>query len=198
MSLSAIPTDAVFRDRLSHVDHCILDPCRSSNTGSLDIAPTVAPNAGSASVTLTITVEVMDRVGARASKTFSLTINAKPQIRALQQAHALTVGRFKLVQLELLFGTAPLTLSAASSNTSLIPHANLVAQGSAVLVTAWTREGSCLILVTVRDSKGQQATTNFSVTVNRNYSQTSQPDYNVSLRSCCSACGADPSTDGFT
>lgn len=123
-----------------------------------------------------VTVTVSDGSSA-VVKTFTLTVNAVndlPTISAVSDASidedaTLAAVAFTVGDVETAAGS--LTLSAASSNTTLVPVANVVFGGTGanrtVAVTpAANQFGSALITITVRDADGGTATEEFTLTVN--------------------------------
>ena len=123
--------------------------------------------------TTTITVRVTDGANAFVEETFVLTVNAPPTITAIADVNinedantgniAFTVGDAETP-------VANLTLSATSSNTTLVPVNNITFGGSGanrtVLVTPVANvSGSSTITVRVSDATGLSTTETFVVNV---------------------------------
>ncbi len=136
---------------------------------------TATPTANAIGTT-TVTVTVTDCAGATATDTFILTVaaaNNNPTISNISDqttnedtstgAIAFTIGDVETP-------VANLTVSGSSSNTALVPNANIVFGGSGanrtVTVTpAANQNGSAIITVTVTDANGASANDTFVLTV---------------------------------
>lgn len=126
-----------------------------------------------ASGTTTITVRVTDGANGFVEETFVLSVNAAPTISAIgdvtinEDANTGTIG-FTVGDQETAAGS--LTLSATSSNTTLVPLNNITFGGSGanrtVLVTPVANaSGSSIITVRVTDASGLSTTETFVVNV---------------------------------
>lgn len=125
---------------------------------------------GAATITLTAT----DSGGLSSTETFVVTVNAAPTISPV--ADVTTNVNTATSPLSVTLGdditaAAILVLSATSSNSSLIPNANIALAGSgasrtAVVTPAANLSGSSTITLTVTDANGLSATETFVVTVN--------------------------------
>jgi hypothetical protein len=137
---------------------------------------TVTP-AANQSGTATITITVTDANGATASDTFLLTVNAvndPPSIsdianQTISEDAATAALAFTVGDTETPAGS--LTLSGTSSNTTLVPNANIVFGGAGasrtVTVTpAANQNGTATITVTVTDANSGTASDTFTLTVN--------------------------------
>lgn len=128
----------------------------------------VTPAAGLAG-TATITVTVTDADGGQAAGTFVLTVNSLPVISPISdRAIAINTGTgtipFTVSDAETAAGS--LVLAGSSSNTALVPHANIVLGGSganrSVSVTpAAGLAGTAEITLTASDGTGTAAETFF-------------------------------------
>jgi len=135
---------------------------------------TPAPNQSGATI-ITITVE--DEDGLQASDSFVLTVNAvndPPTISDIADTDtdedtpkgpiAFTIG-----DVETLPGD--LVLTKASSNTTLVPLANIIFGGTganrtATIIPELNQHGTATITITVEDEGGLQASDSFVLTVN--------------------------------
>ncbi len=137
---------------------------------------TVTP-AANQSGTATITVTVTDGNSATATDTFILTVNAindLPSIsdiadQSTNEDTATAALAFTIGDIETAAGS--LTVTATSSNTALVPNANLVLGGSGANRTltatpAANQSGTATITVTVTDGNSATATDTFTLTVN--------------------------------
>ncbi|QDU24182.1 beta strand repeat-containing protein [Urbifossiella limnaea] len=134
---------------------------------------TVTPAAGQ-SGTATITLTVTDAGGLTATDTFVLTVNAPPTIsdvgsRAVNQGASTGALGFTVGDAET--AASSLTVTATSSNLTLVPASGLVLGGSGasrtVTVTpAAGQSGTATITLTVTDAGGLTATDTFVLTVN--------------------------------
>jgi surface-anchored protein len=128
---------------------------------------------GSTTITLTVT----DEIGLTATDTFTLTVtsvNDVPTIsdvgnQSIDQNQATGALAFTVGDVET--AVAALTVSASSSNTTLIPNGNIVISGSGanrtVIVTPATNQsGSATITLTVTDGEGESSSDTFLVNVN--------------------------------
>jgi gliding motility-associated-like protein len=134
----------------------------------------VTPAAGQ-SGDATITLTVSDGT-ATASTTFTVTVtsvNDPPTITAIQpqttnEDTPTSAIAFTLADAETAVGS--LTVSGTSSDTQLVPDANIVISGSGaaksvVITPTQDKNGSTTITLTVTDSNGGSAQTTFTLTV---------------------------------
>ena len=134
---------------------------------------TVAPATG-ATGSATITLTVSDGNGGTATETFIVTVNANPTISDVANATVnedVAAGPFNVTVGDDLTAAGSLNLTATSSNTALVPNANITLGGSGsartVLVTPVANaSGTTTITLTVTDANGLTATDTFTVTVN--------------------------------
>jgi hypothetical protein len=137
---------------------------------------TVTP-AANQSGTATITVTVSDANSGTASDTFMLTVNAVNDPPTITDIANQTINEdgntgtlsFTVSDAETAAGS--LTLSGSSSNTTLVPNANISFNGSGanrtVTVTpAANQSGTATITVTVTDANSVTASDTFTLTVN--------------------------------
>jgi len=141
------------------------------SVGSLSFTP-----VPSASGTATLTVTVNDG-GARnhtSSRTFTVTINGAPSISQIADQvvdEDTPTAAIPIVVSDLETVATALTLTAASSNTNLVPNSNLVLGGSGTNRTltiqpATNQSGNATITVTVTDGSGHTASDSFELVVN--------------------------------
>jgi VCBS repeat-containing protein len=134
---------------------------------------TVTPVTG-ATGTATVTLTVSDGNGGTATEIFVVTVNANPTISDVANATVnedVAAGPFNITVGDDLTAAGSLTLAATSSNTALVPNANITLGGSGatrtVLVTPVANAtGTTTITLTVTDANGLTATDTFTVTVN--------------------------------
>lgn len=135
-------------------------------------ATPAANQSGSATITVTVT----DASSGTATDTFTLTVNAINDLPTISDianqsvsmntataALAFTIGDVETT-------AASLTVTATSSNTTLVPNANLVFGGSGASRTltatpATNQSGTTTITVTVTDANSGTATDTFLLTV---------------------------------
>ena len=135
--------------------------------------------------TATITITVTDPDGLSASDTFLLTVNSVNDAPTISDIGNQTINTnantgalaFTIGDIETAAGS--LTLSRSSSNTTLVPNANIIFGGSGanrtVTVTpAANQNGTATITVTVTDADHAAASDTFILTVN-----TIQPSISV-------------------
>ena len=139
---------------------------------TLTITP--APNAnGSATITITAT----DAGGLSSQRQFVLTVNAvndAPTISAIGDRtinEDTSTGAIPFTVRDVDNASGTLTLSATSSDTDLVPVANITfggggGQRTVTVTPAPNFSGSATITVTVRDAGGLTASSSFVVTVN--------------------------------
>ncbi len=140
----------------------------SGESRTLTLTP-VANQLGASTVTLT----VRDEGGLTASTSFQLTVksNTPPVIAAVPDQ----VASQGVLEIPLTIGDSEspadqLTLSAASTVTSLIPVASIVFSGNgpnrlATITPAARRSGVSRLTITVKDPQGASAETSFDVSV---------------------------------
>jgi len=129
---------------------------------------TITPANGQ-SGTATITVTVTDAGALTATDTFVLTVNGKPTISAITTqtgTEDIAIGPVSFTVGDDLTAAGSLTLSATSSDTTLVPNANIVFGGSGanrtVTVTpAANQSGTTSITITVTDGGGLTETSTF-------------------------------------
>jgi hypothetical protein len=134
---------------------------------------TVTP-AANQSGTAHITVTVTDGNGATGSDQFTLTVNALPGISNISDQSTnedTAVGPVTFTISDAETTAANLTLSGGSSNTALVPDANITFDRSGVtpkltVMPATNQSGSATITVTVDDGNGGSVFDTFIVTVN--------------------------------
>jgi hypothetical protein len=152
----------------------------------------ITPSAGQ-SGSATITVTVTDTNGISSSDSFVLTVtsvNDAPTISALPNMtleEDAATGPLPFVVSDLETPGGSLTVTASSSNTNLVPNANLALGGSGanrtITVTPQTNQfGSATISVTVTDADSASANANFTLTFNSvNDPPTVNPINNLAL-----------------
>ena len=160
----------------------------NNNNALFSVQPAVAANgtltytpAANANGSATVTVQVHDNGGVAnggvdtsAAQTFTITVTAVNDLPTIsniadQSTAGTVVGPLAVTIGDVETAAAALTLTAASSNTALVPVANVVFGGSGanrtVTVTRVTgQSGSTLITLTVGDGTGTAVDT-FTVTV---------------------------------
>lgn len=132
----------------------------------------VTPVSG-ATGTANITVRVTDADNGFAEQTFTVNIDSQPTISAIADqtiSSGTSTGALTFTVSDTETAAVDLTLSATSSNTTLVPLANISFGGTganrAVTVSpAAGLTGSSTIVVTVTDASGLTATESFVVTV---------------------------------
>lgn len=133
---------------------------------------TVTPVAG-ATGTSTITLTVTDANNAMATETFVVTVNAAPVISDVADVtidEDAVAGPFNVNVSDDITAAGSLTLTASSSNTTLVPNANIQLGGSGAVRTVTVTpvgnaSGSATITLTLTDANGLTATDTFTVTV---------------------------------
>jgi hypothetical protein len=133
----------------------------------------VTPVAG-ATGTATITLTVTDESNATATETFVVSVSGAPTISDVANATidaGAQAGPFNVTVGDDLTAAGSLTLTAASSNTALLPNANITLGGSGsartVLLTPLAGvSGDTTITLTVTDAGGLTATDTFTLIVN--------------------------------
>lgn len=132
---------------------------------------TITPLAGQVGAAV-ITVTATDTLGQRATASLQLTVVAKPTLSTLPTPVVRDVGMaIPTMPFQVLGGTANGTPTVTSSNTTLLPAANLVVSGSG---STWTltatpaagKTGSANLTLKVVDGMAQTATQVVAVTVN--------------------------------
>jgi hypothetical protein len=135
---------------------------------------TITP-AADKSGTATITVTVSDG-SASASDTFVLTVNAVNDVPTISDiadqttAEDTPTGALAITIGDVETAAADLTVSASSSNTTLVPNANIVFGGSGAsrtvtITPAANRSGTATITVTISDDAAGNTENAFTVTV---------------------------------
>ncbi|WP_254512328.1 beta strand repeat-containing protein [Anatilimnocola floriformis] len=168
--VETLASDLVFSatsDNTDLITNAGLQFVGSGATRSLQITPE-AGVTGSAN----ITVRVTDAAGDFTEQIFTVVIDSPPTISAIadQTVTGTSVGPLPFTIGDTQTATADLTVSATSSNTDLVPVANIVFGGSeanrAVTVTPVSGvTGTSTITVTVTDASGLTASETFLVTV---------------------------------
>jgi hypothetical protein len=139
----------------------------------------LTPAAGQTG-TATITLTVTDEGGLTSTDTFTFTVTANPPVNtnptiSTISAQTLTINTasgplaFTIGDAET--PVANLSVTATSSNTTLVPNGNLLLGGSgatrSVIVTPATGQtGTTTLTLTVTDTNGASASSTFTVTVN--------------------------------
>jgi hypothetical protein len=153
----------------------IADPAVSytspNATGTLTF--TLVPTA-SGTATITVTVNDGQSANNTLSRAFTVTINAMPAIsdvadQVTNEDTPTAAIPFTVSDAET--PAADLTLTASSSNTNLVPAANIALGGAetnrtVTLTPAANQFGSATITVTVTDTNGNSASDNFVLSVN--------------------------------
>lgn len=142
--------------------------CTAAGSCSLGLAP-VADQTGTA----TVTVQVADAYGQSASGRFTFTVNKPPAPAVSGLSNVSVTSGQSASEAFTDAGTGTLTVTAASSNTTLLPNSGITgastctAAGNCTLTLqpASGQSGSATVTVTVADGYGQSATGTFGVTV---------------------------------
>jgi len=143
----------------------------SGSSRTVTLAP-LANQSGSAN----ITIEVFDGALAFASASFTFTVNPvndPPTMTGILNqsiADDMSTGVLPFAVSDVETPADRLTVTASSSDTSLVPLSNIVLGGNgtnrALIVTpAGHRSGSAIITLTVTDGSGGSTNTSFTVTV---------------------------------
>src|SRR6185503_3110051 len=143
----------------------------SGSSRTVTLAP-LANQSGSAN----ITIEVFDGALAFASASFTFTVNPvndPPTMTGIINqsiADDMSTGVLPFAVSDVETPADRLTVTASSSDTSLVPLSNIVLGGNgtnrALIVTpAGHRSGSAIITLTVTDGSGGSTNTSFTVTV---------------------------------
>lgn len=135
---------------------------------TLNITP-VTGQSGSSTITVTVSDGALS-----ASDTFVLTVNGPPSVSVIAdqntvQGQPTAAIPFTVADAETVLSS--LTVTATSSNQTLIPDANLVLGGSdgsrtLTITPAAGQSGTATITITVTDSGGLSAISSLGVTVN--------------------------------
>jgi uncharacterized delta-60 repeat protein len=136
----------------------------------------ITPTAGATGMTA-ITIYARDPEGLIATEWFVLTIvppNAPPTISDMPDVTATAgemVGPFAFTVADAETPAAGLVVTAASSNTALVPVGGIVLGGtgtarSVTITPAAGKAGTAVVTLTVRDAGGLTDTDSFTVTVN--------------------------------
>ncbi|HVY71721.1 MAG TPA: Ig-like domain-containing protein, partial [Verrucomicrobiae bacterium] len=135
---------------------------------------TIVPASNQSGVT-TITIQATDDLNASSSQSFTVTVNHVNQLPTILSIGNLTTkegvavsSNFSVSDAET--AAANLTLSGTSSNTGLLPNANITFAGSGQIRTVALapvagKSGSATVTVTVSDTDGGTASTSFTLTV---------------------------------
>jgi VCBS repeat-containing protein len=129
---------------------------------------------GGASGTSTITLTVTDGANDTATETFVVTVNAAPTIANVADqtiAEDTATGSLAVTLADDFTAAGSLNLAATSSNTTLVPNANIQLGGSGsartvVVTPVGNATGTSTITLTATDQGGLTATETFTVTVN--------------------------------
>jgi surface-anchored protein len=170
---------------------------------------TLNPATGQSGTT-TITLTVTDAGGLTATDTFVLTvgpINGAPMISAIADTFVLENAITGAIAFTIGDDVTPagdLVVTATSSNTTIVPNANIVLGGSGenrtlTITPAANSIGSTTITITVTDSAGGQITETFELTVAANRTVPfAQPQYYGPLTaSAFDSVAADFNGDNF-
>jgi hypothetical protein len=138
--------------------------------GSRNITVTPAANQFGSS---TITITVQDANGQTDSDTFTVTVNDQPTVSNIANqstAEDTAIGPLAFTVADGETAAGSLTMSGSSSNTTLVPNANITFGGSGanrtVTVTpAANQSGSATITVTASDPSGGSGSDTFLLTV---------------------------------
>ncbi len=143
--------------------------CTAAGSCTLILTP-----AADQSGTTTVSLQVADTYGQSATGTFTFTVN-KPAAPTLSGISNLTVGFGQNgTETFMIAGTGTLTLTATSSNPTLLPNANITgasactAAGSCTLALtpAADQNGMATVTVTLTDAYSQSVSETFTFTVN--------------------------------
>ncbi len=143
---------------------CVSGACTVGVTGA---------TAGSASFTYTVTANTLTSLEATASLTIN-SVNNNPTISAVSNTttgfNQATSVLFTISDVETTLSCNATFLSKTSSNTTLIPTANITFSGAAPdcaasITPAASQSGTSNITITVADSNGGTASTTFTLTV---------------------------------
>ena len=131
----------------------------------------VTPTPGRSGVTV-ISIVVENDEGASSSSSFTLQVNARPTIGAIADQQVEVGGAIEGLAVDVDDDGDPneLTLSASSSNTSVLPNANIRFAGAGTrrfisLTPAANVSGVSIVTVTVTDPLGASASSSFRFTV---------------------------------
>ena len=155
----------------------------------------VTPSVGQSGTT-TITLTVTDGGGLTALTSFVFTLDGPPTISAIAN-QTINLGTTTTPALvftvqDSVTAATSLTVTGVSSNTTLVPVANIVLVGSATVrnVTVKTvagQSGATTITLTVKDASGLTASTSFTVTVNAPPTITTLANQTINIGSSTSA-----------
>lgn len=131
----------------------------------------VTPSPGRSGVTV-ISIVVENDEGASSSSSFTLQVNARPTIGAIADQQVEVGGRIEGLAVDVNDDGDPdaLTLRGSSSNTSVLPNANIRFAGAGTrrfisLEPAANVSGISIVTITVTDALGASASSSFRFTV---------------------------------
>ncbi len=143
-----------------------------ATTGSLSLTPAPWTNG---TATITVTVNDGQNTNALVSRSFTVTVNAAPVISAIADqatSQGVPVGPLAFTVGDAETAAGSLTVTASSSNPTLLPNANIVFGGSGAnrtvtLTPAGSQTGFSTVRLTVADTNGNTASQSFVLVVNQ-------------------------------